>query len=1253
MPQKKILLDSNLRVLLSENERSEFLKTHKDPGMNWDNSCNTYIFQQHLAGARQEIAENIRELQEKQREQNDKETNEPGSSYEKARSRVGLALDPQIKKLEQSDQLMQDMHALSACFIGLEGLINNPPFAEDYAYTPETSFTKIKEDITNFSKEIKETIQALKDKAKEKYGNNPRIERLYNELEEKITARLTNIDSRMKAMGEKPTTEQINNLLKLKNYDGNEKSLGILASDCLMDIRDIGIKINYAISGAGENFQQGPAGIALSDIGADINEKMYTIHGAQVNNDDPTPSSQLALLTRPDVVDTAEPKYLNVSHYIPKGQRNNPKAKVKMLESMGIEVESDIQLGSDRPLTRLAAGILDIPGVIIFSSIQLLAEPIISFGESVTRLFISKPENQTKSWAQSFHEGLHAIWRSTSFLSRAKGENSSTNNSQQAAVENPLNAADITSAEESSKVKLSDIVGATPAPKNQFISTMDTFSPAAVGQFLAGDPHAKKSTQPWTTRAYNFLQSRFDYPLSTLTGDLQYFGKSSQTHAEEAESAYKERIIANHARVTSAIYQDLEKELAALSSENYTDPEYARTMRLNATPASLIQLVSVGFAKHLLETPARHNPVPATAYFLLASGSLGTLMAPTLFVPLLKVAAPLFHTLPNIASQVFTGQKATSLMPQTAACTLEFKALFFGTTLGKKAVQGKLDLSELDNPETLIAGGMALVAFGLAVSCMPLLPTDIAFGGRELFNPYAEMVDMFVNETHHLTTLYSGNPAMDATLPARALGLGFLGFKFGTLIYDSLKIPGPTQGDYDAGKSIEYNDEQQQVIQFVTEFVKEINQIANDPEQLEKMQNEGAIEKIIENTLNEKLKTSPFDESIKEKIAAQLPKLTKALGNQESREKSDALIAAANARMNRANAIVERLTNNSTNIKQKVTYQDLSDVLEEKHNIDLVGNSYFQSKSQAQQFYDHMHNTFEAYNKEHPNNSIDSKTVLEEFYRDHCYTPPNTVIRALSIIPFYPVTLVARAIGYATGKPSRREEIRKYAANDALISIQMLGAMTAFGGVAMRYISNVARPLTIATAIPRVMLERLTGTTPAYAKGATILERANDIAADGKFHKAFHWGPFDFISGKVHSVVQRISRIAQDSSEEKNHKTVATNRAIAQLNDPRFLEIKVAVDKVEQTKVIRDKHPEKSYEWIQAHIKHLEAQIEHHDKHENISHVHASAKAFFKPEGDKVSLKQQLKEAKNLQPKPQNDDTERLSPAEVNSALHL
>lgn len=1171
--------EKNIQMLVTEAEKDMLRRDGElpiDSEMSWSNSCNTYIFQQHIAGARHEIQEELKKL-----------NNHP-SLLDKTRSALGYSIAAQIQTLKKSDQLMQDMHALSSCFIEFEGLLNNPPHPAD----PEASLTEIKTKIAEFAKNIQAKIAAIT------VGNEgePNFERMQNlraQLNDKMTARVQEMNARLDAIKPPPTTQDITRLLRLQNYDGDQKPLGLLASDCLLDIRDAGMKMGYTIGGRiGENFEQGPALSALSNIGADISKKMGSVYGAQFNSNHPTSPAHLSLLTRPasETPTGSEKKYLNISHYLGAGKHNDEKAVAALLESvtgtpMALpDPDSDETQANTRPLTRLLVGtVIDFPLAIVFTPIDLIA--------SLATRAIAGPEN-----ANTVHEAITSAWRSISPLSWMKGENKTTAQTTagyESISDKLTESVNYETGSAEHFIPLNVIKAFTVPSRNQFIAAIDQTT-----KFFIGDPKAPSSTfrerlsyaanaaKSIYPATINYYRSR--EPLITVFSDLNYvrthrklytlkigplkipyaIGINSASQEKDTLTAYDKMVERNKPLV---INTKMQKELAELNAESHAathfdDPKYVTAMKQAATITSLIQDVSAVFGDVVIDANARHSPIPATAYFLLASGSLGGFMAPSLMAPAMHVAGPLLQAMPNALAHVFTGQQATSIFPQTAGCLLQFKTLFFGTELLKKAANGTLDTSMLNNPEILIAGGIALVAAGLLESLIPHIPTTIAFGGNNIPNPYADLINFFSTEAKHLVTGYS-DPLMDATLPARALEAGFLGFKLGTLTYDAFKIPGPTQYNYDKNEAVAYTKEQTAIIDFISKFTR-------------KIADKTITQVNFETEFNQALDSN---EALTPEAKAKLQTIfhKDVLTNPEKIKRTQAIVQKAQDAMKALSSEQSPQTNaeNSSFAETKslspleTAHQNLRAVLLEKQNVDLVGSKYFTSRSEAMQFYDQLHNAYETYNSELRktglfHKEIDPKPNLEEFYNNHCHKEPIGGIRAVSIIPFYPVTLVVRAIGYATAKPSRREEIRKYTANDLMIPIQLFGATNRVLRPLARLVGWASRPVVtfaskfvsvifikplvragnyLVSLLPEQLSNKLKRHTDPMNKA--IVSASNTIS-ETPLHKTFDVGPFKWMGDKVRSVVNRVARVAQSAPEApKPKETKITENALKQLGE--------------------------------------------------------------------------------------------------------
>lgn len=1097
-------------LLMTEEEKNEFCRVAKDPSYNWEKSCCTYIFQQELAGY---FGKEKRELT-KLREKLENMPEGAAKTYLKKR----------IQKHENNERFMEFVHGLSTEFIEFEKMICNPPYPDD----PARSIAELKEKIRLFKANLDAKIDAIKeyfqDNAAQHWLNSDSealgaIQTLCNDLKNSIGERVTQINYTLLHLVH-PTTQQMRDVFSMHNVGEYGEGLGVFSSRCLMDIRDASIGIlqktgspsyldtMYDAMGVdsttrgrmAQAFEVSSAVAALSDIGANLDRKMFSLSGAGTDSYRKTPQSMIDALTvtkdelKEKLVQQgrkpSDKIWVSVSQYNP--QPGNIKKMDEVLclatgasltKAKSEPVELSTPLGKYRVgiATRIFAGFVDLVPTTLRGLAQVLLIPF-SFGEQVIRG--DNDDNYTaraERWLSTQHEAI----------SISKGLQERTHKSyhrlDEPSIANPSDVESLPLDSDSKKPLL--------ISHDQALHEMMA-PPESAGNKVLN----RYSARGAATYAVSGLKSAFDFFVTTPVNTFLYFASSTSsesskwrpTFLKSPETVYEETmrsplvtwqlsisVFMNDA--LQSMRKEIQEEMGSFADEEdltvkelqkFADalPVLNRLTTDISSPFEVLKEIFEGLSDVVIDKMFRKSPAFATLYFMVSMTTLGTLSFPTAFL-WMKSVAPILQAIPHAVAPVFTGKTLGSLTQNTVACFLEWKLSFFSSELANKAAQGKLDdLKEYcQDPESLAMVMAGLIAAGVLTQFIPMLPSTIKVAGHQMMNPYADVLNFFIEESKSCSNMADMNPA-------RGLEFAFLGLKFGLLIKSLLSgshkgketaLQALVKNLHEAGIFVPYTTADDKA----TEDPRRLAALTAilDQSRLFNQEEKSALVTFFSQSLNDLTPDAQANENAHAQMMSTFGNEAAVASGADSEPKSHFQQA------------MDKVTQKPIN---KLTFDELHHQL--KVTRFAMKNAALElDRLSAPKYYDYVYQLERRYNEELRTmgrfDKVESppSDSLKDFYNQYCYRGSNTLLRAIAIVPFLPVTYTIRILKYAgavaLGKPSVQHQVAKSFAKDFMILVDLPAMANRVGKAFVRAVGYSGRVVAVAPGAIVVAANAATG----------------------------------------------------------------------------------------------------------------------------------------------------------------------------------
>ena len=1042
----------NIEVLATQAERYDLLRKLYDSHANPKNSTYTYIFQNYLAKYK---AESIRELNKLQN--NNKEAD--------------------IKQLKTMQNLMDQLHRMSAQFVVFEVLLNYPT-ADEPGKILQNLLDLIDQHYLPGIEAITKTYDAK---------NN-----LINQLQPNIQDFRQQLET-MIAQG--ATRHDVDKLFSIQTRDSNIKSLGSFMATQMTDILEHGIKTAYEISdNRFKDLLTVPDAIAaLSDAKASIQLKAFSLDGAEYNETyAPIPENMLRALT-PETRPKSSNNSPNISAWfslMPYLHHFNPEDLDKMFclvterdfyldnapNSM-IETLKDVSIVFLKLLASAIELMVYVPfrffATLVFSMIDLTGSIIhqimtsaLNLLDYVTGLDVSStwensrilnPQSSSK-WTRQLEQQLSDLHANISMVKASK--RLSNRRYQRTDDKNHQN-----------------LLEACMDDSNFFHEVFIYFNSEQIANFI----------KDFFTSIVRAVDSFFKNPLYLFSG-RQYQAKPEEVYA----------FITLRHQMIKQYQTKLESDVQASTKEKYEVIKHCPINQISS-PLEVFREVMLTLDDSIIDPMFRKSPGAATFYFMVSMTTFGTYIAPAASIAWMK-SVPTWLQIPTeVLSRHFTGKPASlGMSEQMVACFLEWKLGFFSTEFLIEMQRGNFDFFKemVKEPEQVTLGLMGLIGMGMAIQYLPLLPTTIELpkipGIPQLppiYNYHAEVINLFIHEAQGCAEGTSGLTGVE---------YGFLGLKFSMLMHSMLT----------GAQAHEKQDVFKQLSEICTEhqFIANLIQ-ACDKANLFDLDNQSEIDTIFQNLLDTALTTLLQEKNLdtqflSDDISAFKSVLTQAISSDAIKEyrrlkkptyRADAqnLLKGDTPELRFNHIIAEAADTSCDETPLSKAHRELHEaitLLSDKKNP-LVLNQ--DPLKEANKLYDYLDSLFERYNheaKQANQPSINKHAYLDVFYNRYCYKSSNNLLRSLLFVPvpmpfppfYFPGVYVAAALfrgvkyGFAKqqNKPSVAHQVVKSFNKDLVLFMQIMAVIARTTQVMARAVAYTLRPL--------VALSLLALSTPFY-----------------------------------------------------------------------------------------------------------------------------------------------------------------------------
>lgn len=1018
--ERHVVLD--IEVLVNEEKRSDFFKNFDRKGVDYSNSCYTYLLQNQLA-----------KFQEKRLRTQDKDN-----------------IKDQQKEI-QIDEAMLFLRDVSESFAGLEALINNSRVADPFG-----DLEKLRNCLKIFSDDLFEKINFRMPK-----NENAPLALWLNALIKKLESSLEKFQDRIDELEDRtPTPDEIRELFGVQDEHYGEVSIGSFICEQLTEITSFGMEMIYSITNNRfvQLFNMHPALKALSDAKADLEKKGQSLYGARYNNSrSAVPLEMLTSLTSKQPV--APQKWLSLRPYI------------KRLDNLE-KVENALCFFSGRENDGTPVGIHGVYKILTFlASIPEIAVTVLHLGVSLVTAFIpvASWRHNVSRWASQAHHKISPIRYCKELINTQYKYISGKNN---------------------------DVINHI---KGKSISFFNRF----VTEYASADrifKWVKKSVYKFGSNLRNIFIYDAGYLIELLAKDhkklQQDVIKKMELKIAEKDLELREKIREKLEKMNAKLEQSVADSKTEASdsegehfmsadshpSEEKVKLEYERWANIiNWQPNEYNSILDfadeilVGLSDVVIDPMFRKSPGLATIFFALSVASLGVTLLPASASANLGLVGNILQAIPAWFSKTFTGTPLSEgLSTKVIASFLQWKAGFFISEAALEAMHGDFEFldSIFGESEKITLALMVLVSVGVTLKFIPLLPKTVTIGGHAIPNPITSAINFFALEAKHCA---------GGVIPLNGIEYAFLGLKSMLLIYSlvsgshSLPIkPLNIEALVDDLKKSdllkkEGSEEQHQLL--ITVFAKH-----------------GFTER--ENETNSIFVT--LLEDIKNLKAGNM----QALAANDDAPFSPVLAAGA------------------PEVKP-TPYQKLQQTMDFVNRIENHGMR-FPSKFQAKRYYDYLDGVFEDYNKSLRDKGRHDKQVnkaefLNVFFNKHCYSGSSTLVKVISIVPLYPLTVFWRGIKYFCAtktetfkSPAVAHQVSKSFHKEGTFILQTVAILSrvfhAFGR-AVGEVFQVGFHKVNLTTIFRGTYSRWTREAGTLSDLPTQINRINEHLSQGEFKK--------------------------------------------------------------------------------------------------------------------------------------------------------
>lgn len=1034
----------DIEVLIDEKQRHDFLQKFPAHDVHWQTSCYSYLLHNGLAKY----------------------------NAEKEQHKSNATDAETLSKEARVSEFMKNLQSIIAGFADLERFINNPP-----------------------SYEYSSSLDALT-KAVDDYEQGLINNHLFNDLPTKLLLE-TNIkkfrENIEKLKDKVPTPRQLRKLFSVQDESPDIQSLGGFVAQQMYDL--LGGSIEHLYDCTGDRVKQllamHPAIKVLSDIKSDVRKKGLTLHGARYNNSySSIPREMLDVMSgfRPTVIAPAavttkqsngvDEKHTQtleatVTHIEPVASAGNTQKWLSLKSYVDLSDPESV----DKALCHLANINVSKPAkswkqifMQLFESatwkkagkaaLKYVAN-VVELGFTFLRFVPATvsfvlgciPTKTTQKWSKAIDNFAAEIHNKFSLVRWAKNYEhedyvcQGDNNNEREAILAPIKYGarslynDVFT-EYLSGNKVAEALRKTV--KQGFLGIKNVFKDAW-GMLKSGVQTGFYKKEELTADveqqrqvAFNEMQKQVDASFEKMQVDLRdRLNKLTNKNSDSATNsiASTSQPLLPNAAAGAADVKALTPSLVT-TEEKWTAVKNWQANEFTSVFDFFDEIV-VGLADVVIDPMFRKSPGAATAFFILANASLGTLMvAGGSSAPM----AAFLKAVPAWLSKKFTGKEVTeSSMAKIIAVFLEWKLGFFGSEFIIE--MGKGDFTFLNDlfkePEKITFGLFTLIAAGVALQFIPALPTTITIHGKAIPNPYAEAINIFTEEAR---TCAQGQ------VPFTFIEYAFLALKFG-LLTESLLSGTHTLKTQPI--NIKKLARDLQNLKFTDAISNEDKKtiLIKALAQQGKMRNEGEdkqFDVLVSKFLVEANKitaTNAAANLISQFSAVAPPVMSPA---PKPVVVSARLAVAGDVKV----AVADKAVDNEVTPLQ-AAWKKLSAAVSLVKNMDLMGEK-FTSIKKAQLFYDYLDGTFENYNKQLKNigrldQQVEKQDFLHSFYNKHCYQGSTTLWRVTTLVLAWPW----RAIKYGIASterfhsPSTLHQVKKSFNKDAAMATQIF----AMGGL--------------------------------------------------------------------------------------------------------------------------------------------------------------------------------------------------------------
>lgn len=1104
----------NVEVKLTLSERNALLRKLYDKRANTKNSAYTYIFQTQLAKYQAQTTHEIAKLKDKiQPNTEDK-------------------INAQIKKIERSQQWMNEMHSFSSEFIRFEHFINNPSHNNPHN-DPEQSLDLLLDALNKYE----ENISA-------KLDNYPeQLDVVKNKLLTNISAFRTQIEI-LKI--NRATKDQIQYLFSVQTRDLSIPSLGAFMADQMIDLLDAGIEVAYKISNRRfiDLFEMPLSISTLSEAKKMLTLKSKTLDGMEYNDTySPIPEEMLMAMTEEPISTltlTSDTPSSDTQQWFSLKPYLNDWNPTDLDEIICLATDSHFNQKETAPfyvgLSGFGASVIELMLIAPIRLIALVINTGLTLVESILRPVLSsildpiwqRLRNQP-FFAKNTDERI--INRFDRFLSQVHAQIS------------PVFAAkrwwnsyykrkDTTQTHQ-------ELLDECKESSNFYHQIFTFFNPQFVSDYIQ-----------------NFLASIFLSPVK-LYQDLVYTFSTVETEKVYSTVKARQEILQHFRNV-------LEEQYTTQSTSDTDEPyPHLRYCHINeiSSPLEVFREIMLTLDDTLIDSMFRKSPGFATLYFMVSITTFGMYLAPASALAVLKSFPAYLKMLTDFLSIHFTGKStALGLQQQMVACFLEWKLGFFTTELLMEIQRGNFDFFNeiIKEPEQVTMAVVGLVGMGMLIQFLPFLPTTItvpqvipSIPAIPIYNFYAEIVNIFIEEAKGCAA---------GTIGLNWVEYAFLGLKFSMLMHSMLT--GAHQGKH-------ANAFQQLAKACSNEnFLKALIKACENDEDFNKLSDKNKItyfkEKILTPQLTQLLLTKKLNFTQMEltaftnALAAQIPKANKEFqAYLKSSPEQRALIQNKQKSIDpqkQLEKLLDAMPENTINdnlMPLEKAHQRLQEAIQlfndRKNPLVFATDAWqvFSRLKEANKFYDHLDKLFDNYNAEllrsqNADLCINKYDFLDVFYNKYCYQSSNNFLRFLLFFPpFYMIAVsireIKRLLAWAFNKPSVMHQIQKSYHKDLAILLQVPAIMARTYYAMARALSYTARFLFIATVtIPSFILA-----IPYFLMGGSVKKWFQTIDKTACYIALHKTPPLTTIQ----TIYAKTARIA-GSNEDIIH---AANNIMAQL----------------------------------------------------------------------------------------------------------